>query len=133
MANSKLGQRSTQQRQVIHQIIRNAAGPLTVPQIHEFATDDLPKMGIATVYRTIKLLLEANQIKTVILPDGQNRYESADLKHHDHFRCRQCERVFDLDMCAVSVPNGTTLPEGFEVEDHELTLYGRCPDCSKST
>jgi Fur family ferric uptake transcriptional regulator len=132
MADQRLGQRSTQQRQVIHQIIRSAQGPLTVPQIHDQAQRDLPRMGIATVYRTIKLLLDADQIKTVILPDGQNRYESANLKHHDHFRCRQCERVFDLDMCAVSIPNGTTLPEGFEVEDHELTLYGRCPACSNS-
>ena len=132
MAKPKPTQRSTQQRQIIHSVIRGAAGPLTVPQIHQRARSRLKSIGVATVYRTVKLLLESDQIKTVILPDGQNRYESADLKHHDHFRCNRCDRVFDLDLCAVSIPNGTTLPDGFEIEDHELTLYGRCPTCSRS-
>lgn len=125
------GKRRTQQRDAILETIRAAAGPLTVDELHEHAQREVSNLGIATVYRTIKLLLEAGQIHTVTLPDGQSRYEAADLGHHHHFRCRRCEQVFDLDLCPISLPEGTQLPGGFRVEQHEITLYGLCPRCNK--
>ena len=78
----------------------------------------------------MKLLLAAGEIQAVVLPDGQTRYEAADLGHHDHFRCRICDDVIDLDHCPVSIPEGTTLPGGYRVEGHELTLFGVCPQCT---
>ena len=124
------GRRSTQQRRAIVEAIRGAAGPLTVDEIHNAAQQDVSNLGIATVYRTVKLLLDSEEIRIVTLPDGQARYEAANLGHHHHFRCRRCGQVFDLDMCPISLPEGTQLPGGFHVEDHEVTLYGTCPDCS---
>jgi len=129
-SNSSLGQRQTRQRDRIHQVIRDAQGPLTVQEIHERAQRDIPGLGIATVYRTLNLLQEGQQIQTVILPTGETRYEMSDLGHHHHFQCRVCEEVYDLDTCPVSVPDGSEVGEGFVVETHELTLYGVCPTCS---
>jgi Fur family ferric uptake transcriptional regulator len=128
--DEKLGKKKTVQRDAIFQVIRQAKGPLTVSEILDHASDSIAGLGIATVYRTVKLLLESDRIQTVTLPDGQTRYEPADLGHHHHFRCRLCDEVFDLDVCPVEVPHGAVLPGGFLVEDHELTLYGTCPDCS---
>lgn len=124
-----LGQRRTRQRQVIEEVIHAAAGPLTVNEIHERASADIDGLGIATVYRTLKLLLEGDRIQTVILPTGETRYESTGLGHHHHFHCRSCDLVFDLETCPVSVPRGR-YEAGFVVDDHELTLYGTCPACS---
>ncbi len=126
---SPLGQRRTRQREVIEQVIHAAAGPLTVNEIHERSSADLDGLGIATVYRTLKLLLEGERIQTVILPSGETRYESTGLGHHHHFHCRSCDLVFDLETCPVSVPRGR-YEAGFVVDDHELTLYGTCPSCS---
>jgi len=126
------GQRSTRQRQVIIDVIRDAEGPLAIEDIHERAARTKPGLGIATVYRTVKLLLEHEQIKPVILDDGVSRYEAADLGHHHHFRCLSCDQVYDLDVCPVTFDEGTKLPDGFTVEDHELTLYGTCPKCGDS-
>lgn len=134
MANPPLqsvGQRQTRQRDAILAVIQKSQGPLTVPEIHRKARRSLKQLGIATVYRTVKLLVEAEQIHAVILPDGETRFEST-VGHHDHFRCRLCNQVFDLHCCPMDLPVGTILPEGFRIEDHELTLYGTCPKCTKA-
>jgi Fur family transcriptional regulator, ferric uptake regulator len=125
----QLGQRQTRQRDTIVEVIRESAGPLTVQEILERAQDRVPGLGIATVYRTVKLLLEGDRIQTVILPSGETRYESAGLGHHHHFHCRRCQEVFDLESCPVHVPRGA-YEGGYLVEDHELTLYGTCPACA---
>jgi Fur family ferric uptake transcriptional regulator len=127
--SDQVGERRTRQRDAILRAIRDAHGPLTVNAIHERARAEINALGLATVYRTIRLFLDAGEIRAVTLLDGQVRYESADLEHHLHFRCRGCERVFDLPICPCSIPNGATLPEGFYVDDHEVILHGLCPDC----
>jgi Fur family ferric uptake transcriptional regulator len=110
-------------------VIEAAQGPLTIGDIHLRAAQRLPRLGVATVYRTVKLLLEASEIHAVVLPDGQARYESARLDHHHHFRCNGCQLIFDLPGCMMPIPDGTALPNGFVVEGHEITLFGRCPNC----
>ena len=130
MTPNPLGKRSTQQREVIHRVILEADGPLTVDEILERARREIEGLGVATVYRTIKLLSEGHQIHALVLADGQSRYEAADLGHHHHFRCRVCDRVYDLDICPVHIDENSGLPKGFVVEEHELTLYGTCPSCN---
>lgn len=130
MKTTSLGQRQTRQRDAILQVLAGAKGPLSVQEIFTQSKKKIP-LGIATVYRAINLLLEAHEIQSVILPSGETRYESADLGHHDHFQCRNCEQVFDLSVCPLHLASGTIIPGGFVVEDHEMTLYGLCPDCAK--
>jgi Fur family ferric uptake transcriptional regulator len=100
-----------------------------VAEIHERASRGSPGLGIATVYRAIKALKEEGEVAVVELPGEEPCYEPSGRGHHHHFRCRSCEQTFDLDVCPVGLPQGTTLPGGFEVEDHSLTLYGRCSTC----
>jgi Fur family ferric uptake transcriptional regulator len=121
--------RRTRQRNAIVRALRDAAGPLTADEIHERAQGTVDQLGIATVYRTVKLLLESGEIQAVVLPDGRSRYEPSDRGHHHHFHCRHCEQVFDLSGCRVELPKNDVLPGGFRVEEHELTLTGLCPAC----
>lgn len=133
-----LGQRQTRQRDIIFGLIRGADGPLTIPQIHERALRVMKaqkdaktkSLGIATVYRTVNLLQEGKLIQSVVLSTGETRYESSHLDaHHHHFQCRKCEHVYDLGICSVGIADGTTIPGGFRVDSHELTLFGLCPTC----
>lgn len=130
MKANSLGQRQTRQRDAILQVLNAANGPLSVPEIFALSQKVIP-LGIATVYRTINLLLSAEEILGVILPSGETRYESAGLGHHDHFQCRKCGHVFDLSVCPLHLARGTIIPGGFVVEDHEMTLYGLCAACAK--
>jgi Fur family ferric uptake transcriptional regulator len=123
--------RSTRQRDVIARVLDAAPGPLAVPEVLSRAQRDLPGLGIATVYRTLKLLTDQKRIHPVTL-DGETRYETAGKGHHHHFSCTRCGRVFTLHTCPVALPSGTVYPGGFIVEAHEVTLYGRCPDCAGS-
>jgi len=79
------------------------------------------------VYRAIKVLRETGRLAEVAVPGHGCRYESADLSHHHHFYCEDCDKVFDINGC----PNGITklAPQGFKVRDHVLTLIGVCPEC----
>ena len=67
------------------------------------------------------------ELQVVQLPGENPRYERAGRHHHHHFQCRSCQRVFDVHACPGNLAR--MAPEGFSVEDHELTLYGRCADC----
>jgi len=123
------GLRRTKQRDTILAEIRAAGGPLSVGEIHERASREVPRLGIATVYRAIKALREEGEVAVVELPGEEPRYEPVGRGHHHHFRCRSCGKTFDLGVCPLGVPSGTTLPGGYRVEDHHITLYGRCAGC----
>lgn len=133
VAPAKLGLRQTRQRGVIASILEAAPGPLTIPEIHQQALKAQPgsNVGIATVYRTLNLLVENRRAQLVILPSGDTRYEAAGHKgHHDHFQCKACGKVFDIDVCLLGLAHGAVLPGGYRVEGHELTLTGQCPECA---
>ncbi len=125
----QLGARRSARRDAVLSVILMANGALTAEEIHEAAAGIVPGLGIATVYRNLKLLHEAGVIQQIILSDGQTRYERSDQKHHHHFQCTECSRIFCLEGCVLPQAQ-PDLPKGFTVTAHEITLYGTCPDCS---
>jgi len=120
-------ERSTRQRTAIRAAIDSANRPLSPQEVLASAQAEVSGLGLATVYRNLKLLLEAGEILAVVLPGDSPRYESSQRAHHHHFQCNACERVFDVLACPGNLAR--LAPAGFTVEDHELTLYGRCADC----
>ena len=125
----RIGQRRTTQREVIADVIREASGPLSIAEILERAADRVPGLGVATVYRTVRLLEESGEVHTVNLPGADARYEPADRGHHHHFQCRVCDGVYDVHVCPVKL-NLDSAGKGFQVEEHEVTLYGVCATCN---
>jgi Fur family ferric uptake transcriptional regulator len=121
-------ERNTRQRAAILDAISRAGRPLLPKEILQSAQRALPGLGIATVYRNLKALLADGQIKVVDLPAENARFEMAGGRHHHHFQCTRCQRVFDVDACPGDLSG--LAPPGFAVEDHDLTLYGRCKECA---
>lgn len=124
--------RSTKQRDIITKVLEQAEGPLSVAEVLTRAQEQLPQLGVATVYRTLKLLSELRRIHPVTI-EGETRYEFSGRGHHHHFSCNCCGRVFTVFNCPLSLPKGTIFPGGFVVEAHEITLYGTCPECASGT
>lgn len=126
--------RKTQQRETLQAVLHKAGRPLNVPEIHELALAMMPKLGIATVYREVKRLAEEEAIARVDIP-GENapryemRHDHGHHHHHHHFKCESCERVFDIEGCALPAA-ALKLPKGFTQRDHEITIYGTCSRCS---
>lgn len=109
-----------------------AAGrPLLPSEILAEAQRDVPALGLATVYRNLKQLTAAGEIQLVELPGEPPRYELSGHEHHHHFRCNTCTRVFDVHACPGDMRK--LAPRGFVVQAHELTLYGLCSDCKRSS
>lgn len=122
-------QRSTRQQDAIVAALRSAARPLGPGEILNAASADIPAINLTTVYRTIKRLLEAGQIAPVELPGEPPRYElrSAADHHHHHFRCDECDTVYDVPGCAKGI--SALVPRGFQLREHDLVLYGTCKAC----
>ena len=120
-------QRNTRQRSAIREAFESTDRPLSPQQVLEAAQTQVEGLGIATVYRNIKALLEESWLVPVDLPGSATVYERAGKAHHHHFHCERCRRVFDLTGC---LPNINRLAgRKFLVARHELVLYGTCADC----
>jgi Fur family ferric uptake transcriptional regulator len=87
-------------------------------------------VGRATVFRTIKLLLDLNILCRILLDDGTLHYRVSTRGHHHHLVCNDCGRVEDFTRCDVpSLVRRITRGSGYEIEGHWLEMYGRCRDC----
>ncbi|MEL6330729.1 MAG: transcriptional repressor [Planctomycetota bacterium] len=120
--------RSTKQRDAIERAIHDAARPLSAHEILELASTEVGTLSLATVYRTIRLLLDDRDITQVDIPGESVRYEPAGLEHHHHFHCISCDRTIDLEGCPLDVE--AIAPKGFDVTKHEITLFGTCDRCT---
>ncbi|MFN0101021.1 MAG: Fur family transcriptional regulator [Bryobacteraceae bacterium] len=120
--------RDTRQRRAIRTAFRSTDRPLDPNEVLDLAAGEHSGLGIATVYRNIKTLMEEGWLTAVELPGEVTHYELAGKEHHHHFHCRTCGKVFEMNAC---LPNVQKLaPQGFQVSGHDLLLYGACRDCS---
>lgn len=118
----------TRQRRAIERALAAAGRPLTPQEIRRAAGRFSARIGIATVYRTVKRLAASGRISAVVLPSGPVRYEPAGKAHHHHLACRKCGGVYEASGCP-----GRLLPRpprGFRLEGHDVILYGVCRECA---
>jgi Fur family ferric uptake transcriptional regulator len=124
-----LMERNTRQRQAIREALHKAGRPLSPSEILALARPRAKGLGMATVYRSVKSLVESGEVVAVELPGEPARYEAAGKHHHHHFHCRTCRKVYEVEGCPGELD--ALVPKGFELESHELVLYGRCVACRR--
>lgn len=120
--------RSTRQAEAVRHIFQTARRPLSAREAHEMAGEHLPGIGIATVYRAIRRLLESGTLATVDIPGVGAHYEVTGEGHHHYFYCGDCGRVYVIEGCPGRM--SALLPEGFEMRRHDIVLHGRCAACN---
>lgn len=118
----------TKQREVILAVLRDAGRPLTREEILAEGRKVLPRLGSATVDRTIRELTESFQLIGVHFPGQRRRYELPAESEHPHFVCRVCDRVFDLPI-SMRLPQ-IQAPKGYHVTGGEVIYSGTCPNCA---
>jgi len=124
------GYRLTSQRLAVLKAAVGMPGHFTAEELHrELNRSDI---GIATVYRTVQLLLEMGYLKQAHLPGGSAVYEYSEEGGHSHahMQCTACGAVLELheDMMA-DIEKAVLEKYGFEVADHHITLTGLCRAC----
>ena len=111
--------RSTRQRRAIRTVFDKIHRPLGPQEVLDAVAQEVDGVGIATVYRNLKSLVEEGWLTPVELPGEPAR-----------FRCDACGSVFELEGC---VGNFTVMtPPGFRVSKHEVILFGSCAGCVAS-
>ena len=119
------GGRDTRQKRAIRHVLEHAEHPLTPDEVYAAAKRRSGGLGIATVYRALKSLLDERWLRAVELPGRPALYERAAKSHHHHFVCDRCARVYELEGCEVK----PRLPRAFHARDHDVTIYGVCAAC----
>ncbi|MCI9283797.1 MAG: transcriptional repressor [Lachnospiraceae bacterium] len=132
------GLKVTNQRLLVLETIAERKGEhLTAEEIYELAKEKYPEIGLATIYRTVQVLVDLAVIDKVSFDDGFVRYELGDggketRHHHHHAICQKCGKVisFEGDLLE-NLEQALYDSLGFIVTDHEVKLTGYCQECAK--
>ena len=88
--------KKTSQREFIWQFLMDSKGHPSVEEIRDHLLDKGQRVGIATIYRTLKILLAAGMIRQSKL-GGMTRYEAVVKEpNHLHFVCNACKRTVEF-------------------------------------
>lgn len=99
----------------------------------EEIVDVAPGLGRATVYRTLRLLVEVGILCKTAMPDGSPRYSLDDAHHHHHLVCVSCGRIDEFRHPAVErMLRAMKNHVETELIGHRLELYHRCSACRES-
>lgn len=100
--------------------------------IYRALLDDGEEIGLATVYRVLTQFEAAGLVERHHFESGQAVFELSEKGHHDHIVCVTCGKVEEFyDDMIEKRQREVAAGKGYEVTDHSLTLYGKCPDCQK--
>jgi Fur family ferric uptake transcriptional regulator len=125
------GLKTTAQRELIVDVFLRCTDHVSIEELLAEVRRHNAKIGYATVYRTIKLLLDAGLAAMRRFGDGQTRYEVAGSQapHHDHLICMQCGLILEFENHEIEELQDSVAEKlgGFKVMQHKLELYGLCP------
>ena len=126
------GLKSTAQRDDIARVFFAGHRHMSIDELYREVRKINPRVGYATVYRTLKLLQECELAEERHFADGQTRYENAEHgdEHHDHMICDRCGRIFEFtDEGLERLQEDIASRLGFVLARHRLELYGICREC----
>ncbi len=118
--------RTTKQRDCIHKVLESSQFALSTEELLTECQKELPNLGIATIHREIKRLRDEHKLEEVQIHGDPIRFCLADKHHHHHFKCNDCQKVYDIACSGVDV----NLPKGFKKAEHEVNIFGTCKSCS---
>ncbi len=121
--------RQTRQRDLILRVVCTYPGHPSLQDVYRAARQQMPRIGLATVYRHLERLAREGVVRKVVLGDRVTRYDTNIGKHY-HIRCVECGRIDDLPMSFMdSINERISQSVGYQVLEHFLEVVGRCPAC----
>jgi Fur family transcriptional regulator, ferric uptake regulator len=127
------GLKHSRQREVIAQAFFEMGGHVPVDALVTRVREQDPRVSVATVYRTMKLLAECGLAVPRRFGDGQTRYEPSTRRHgdaHDHLICTACGAIVEFESERIAaLQQRVARRHGFEIDTRRVELYGRCASC----
>ena len=120
------GHRSTSPRRAVVNAIAGQNKHFTAEELRE----QLPGVGRATIYRSLKLLVDSGVLCRVLLEEGDLHYQLSHRGHHHHLLCVECGSSQDLLGCDIEdLLQTVSAAHDFQLSGHWLEVYGRCQGC----
>ena len=121
--------KTTRQRTTIVRVFFTMRGHISVEELLHEVKRVNPKIGYATVYRTLHLLVESGLVEERRFGDGLARYEGrSEVEHHDHMICLECGKITEFFDPQLKSIQERLAENGFQIFKSRLELYGICKD-----
>lgn len=131
----RVGLKHTAQRDTILRTFLETREHLSIDELHRLVKKDDPKIGITTVYRTLKLFTECGLASEVAFHDGVARYEHQyNRRSHHHMVCTECGgsvEFFSPEVDRLEEEIGRK--HRYQTTRHTFQIYGLCEDCRKKS
>ncbi len=124
----------TAQRELILNIIYNNSGHFTPEDIYNLIKENHPdvKLGIATIYRTLTLLEDANIVSSISFGTQGKKYEFGLKEHHDHLVCLECGGIEEFFDDTIEKQQEIIAKKfNFKMTNHVMKITGICEACQK--
>jgi Fur family peroxide stress response transcriptional regulator len=124
--------RITPQRLAILKILASSDGHPSVEQIYEQVKLIFATTSLATIYKTVIMLKQLNEVLELGFPGGSNRYDGNKPYPHPHIICIRCKRITDLDLGSMAqLAAEAAQKTGYQIMEYRLDFFGICPKCQK--
>jgi Fur family ferric uptake transcriptional regulator len=128
------GYRITPQREMIIEALAHSGQHITAEEIFDIIRARTQAVNIATVYRTLDVLVEKGLASRADLGDGRVVYATAYHGAHIHLICRQCGCIIDASaQLMISAGESFLAQHGFAADLRHLSIHGLCADCQTNT
>ena len=122
--------RLTPQRLAVLKVLAVSEGHPTVERIYETVRAEFPTTSIATIYKTVNLLKQLNEVLELGFPDGSNRYDGNKPYPHPHVICTKCKKIIDPNLGSLKDLTKEVIKEtGFQIQNHRVDFFGTCREC----
>lgn len=123
----------TRQREEIAKTFLDSPHHLSAEELYRQIQKAHPELGLSTIYRTLKLLVESGLASRREFGDGITRYEpTSGGQHHDHLICINCGAIIEFENQKIEeLQNEVAEKNDFTVLRHKLELYGYCQKCRR--
>lgn len=122
----------TQQRDAVADVVFSSTEHLSVEEIEAELKRRGERIGKATIYRTMEILVRAGLVEDHDFGDGFKRYEHlfGQQPVHEHLVCTHCRKVVEFRRREINrIQDEVAREHGFIAARHRLEIYGLCPDC----
>lgn len=121
----------SRQREAVYNFLTTRKDHPTADLVYTNIRQEYPSISLGTVYRNLQLLTSIGKIQKIKVGDGTDHFD-ADISPHNHFYCRKCGSVIDLDMDSIDEINSIAA-KNFDgkIERHIICFTGICGKCLK--
>ena len=122
------GLKTTKQRRLIFDTLMSQNSHVSIEELFRIVQLENAKVGVATVYRTMNLLVQAGLALEHHFEDGLSRFEYAlGVEHHDHLICNTCGHIFEFENEEIEdLQHKIAEAYGLTITSHMLNIYGNC-------